>query len=320
MVWVDWMKAFGIYLIVLGHFFSLGEKFVYAFNGPLFFVLSGFLSRKETDQRLFWRKLWYNFVVPMLIITVVNFLINIGITLQAGGVVNAMTIGYFWFQALIGLQSSLGTCWFIYSLIIIKIIFQYTPKGAWSLLLVLVFAVCAYGYNQLDLTQLHPILRKANAAVAVFVAYPCFILGNVLNSYKVQLHTFRKKQILSGLLLIGFAVVYFCTIFNGDVRIYICNYGGNFMLYLLGLAGGTVLVYCLSKFLSDYRPRWMSLVAKGTIIIMGFHPWFIPLCRHFFPTPSWLDYVLSVAIVAFFLPLTVLAEKHFPLILGKLRK
>lgn len=319
-VWIDWMKTIGIYLIVLGHFFSVGEKYVYVFNGPLFFVLSGFLSKKETDNKLFWKKLWYNFVVPMLLICLLNFLINVGETYAHGGAVSVKSVGYFWFQALIGLQSSLGTCWFIYSLVIIKIIYQYTPKGAWSLLLVVLFAACAYGYNQLDLNTLHPILRKANAAVAVFVTYPCFIIGSYLRSYKDQLNKYQNVWGLGTLLVVSLLVVFLCGIYNGDVRIYICGFGGNFLLYLIGFVAGTAFIYSICKFLSDYHTRWMSLAAKGTILIMGFHPWFIPLCRLFFPTPSLLDYVLSVLIVAFFLPITVLADKYFPLILGKLRK
>ena len=318
--WIDWMKAIGIYLIVLGHFFSVGEVFVYVFNGPLFFLLSGFLSKKETDQRLFWRKVWYNFVIPMMLICLLNFLINISDTMARGGMVSIKSVGYFWFQALIGLQSSLGTCWFIYSLIIIKIIYQYTPKWVWSLLLVVLFAACAYGYNQLDLNLLHPILRKANAAIAVFVTYPCFIVGNYLRTYKDRLNEYQNRWGLGTILVFSLFIVYLCGIYNGDVRIYICGYGYNFLLYLIGFVAGTAFIYAISKFLSDNHPRWMSLTAKGTILIMGFHPWFIPLCRLFFPTPSLLDYVLSALIVAFFLPVTVFAEKYFPLILGKMRK
>ena len=35
LAWIDWMKALGIYLIVLGHFYSVGEKFIYVFHVPL---------------------------------------------------------------------------------------------------------------------------------------------------------------------------------------------------------------------------------------------------------------------------------------------
>ena len=66
--WLDWMKAIGIVLIVYGHFFSFYNRYVYVFSVPLFFVISGFLCRRETDTKLFWKKLWYNLVVPLLLI------------------------------------------------------------------------------------------------------------------------------------------------------------------------------------------------------------------------------------------------------------
>ena len=58
MVWIDWMKAIGMYLIVLGHFFAIGHKFVYVFSVPIFFVISGFLSKREANQKEFWKKIF----------------------------------------------------------------------------------------------------------------------------------------------------------------------------------------------------------------------------------------------------------------------
>ena len=152
------------------------------------------------------------------------------------------------------------------------------------------------------------------------VTYPCFIIGNYLRSYKEWLNDYQNGWGLVLMLLVSIFVVYLCGVYNGDVRIYLCDYGGIFLLYLVGLVAGTVFIYSISKFLSGCHPHWMSLAAKGTILIMGFHPWFIPLFRQYFPTPSLLDFVFSVFIVAFFLPITLFAEKYFPLILGKLRK
>lgn len=68
--WIDWMKALGIYLVVLGHFNTVGNQFVYVFHVPLFFVISGFLCKRECDGRLFWQKLWYNLAVPFLSLSV----------------------------------------------------------------------------------------------------------------------------------------------------------------------------------------------------------------------------------------------------------
>lgn len=41
--WIDWMKAVGMLTIVWGHCFPEGgvSEFLYAFNVPLFFIISG---------------------------------------------------------------------------------------------------------------------------------------------------------------------------------------------------------------------------------------------------------------------------------------
>ncbi|SFO53228.1 hypothetical protein [Prevotella sp. tf2-5] len=46
--WIDWMKTLGIYALVLGHFYSVGEKFVYVFHVLSFFVISVFCKKGKT--------------------------------------------------------------------------------------------------------------------------------------------------------------------------------------------------------------------------------------------------------------------------------
>lgn len=46
--WIDWMKVLGMFFIVWGH--SWPESmcpFIYAFNVPVFFLISGYLSKRE---------------------------------------------------------------------------------------------------------------------------------------------------------------------------------------------------------------------------------------------------------------------------------
>ena len=55
--WIDWMKTIGIYLVILGHFQSVLEKFIYIFHVPLFFIISGILCKKESCHNIFWNKI-----------------------------------------------------------------------------------------------------------------------------------------------------------------------------------------------------------------------------------------------------------------------
>ena len=51
--WIDWMKVIGITAVVWGHFFPEGmSDFIYAFNVPVFFVISGYLTKENRGMRL----------------------------------------------------------------------------------------------------------------------------------------------------------------------------------------------------------------------------------------------------------------------------
>ena len=50
--WVDAMKTMGMFFIIYGHLFSYGYSYVYAFNVPVFFILSGFVLTIAYNGRL----------------------------------------------------------------------------------------------------------------------------------------------------------------------------------------------------------------------------------------------------------------------------
>lgn len=105
--WIDWMKAIGMGLIVYGHFSSLYDIYVYVFSVPLFFLISGFLSRRESDRKVFWKKLFFNLIVPLLIICPINYLIKAVMGFIATGN-GPETPLLFLFKMIIGRQGALG--------------------------------------------------------------------------------------------------------------------------------------------------------------------------------------------------------------------
>ncbi len=126
MMWIDWMKAIGIYLIVYGHLFSVGHWYVYTFSVPLFFLISGFLCKREENLSLFWKKIWYNLVLPLLLISFINYAIGSIFAIIKGN----YDVGGLWkflIDLLLGFHSSVGSLWFVYTLILLKIIHQHLP-------------------------------------------------------------------------------------------------------------------------------------------------------------------------------------------------
>ena len=72
--WIDWMKAVGMLMIVWGHCFPDGgvSEFLYAFNVPLFFIISGYLTRRETSMAVCWDKCLHNLVIPYFILSLIK--------------------------------------------------------------------------------------------------------------------------------------------------------------------------------------------------------------------------------------------------------
>ena len=127
MNWVDWIKAIGMFFIVYGHTFP--EKlsiYIYTFSVPLFFIISGFLSKRENDYRVFWKKIFFNMILPVIIIVTFSFLYYTTKHLRAGDY-DAFAIFKFFVGSLIGLHKYLGACWFVYTLIVLKVLHQFTP-------------------------------------------------------------------------------------------------------------------------------------------------------------------------------------------------
>ena len=74
--WIDWMKSIVIFLILYGHLFSYGYTYVYTFSVPLFFFISGYLCKIETDYKIFWKKVFYNLILPMFLLSAICLMID----------------------------------------------------------------------------------------------------------------------------------------------------------------------------------------------------------------------------------------------------
>ena len=277
--WLDWMKAIGIVLIAYGHFFSLFDRYVYVFSVPLFFVISGFLCKIESDTKVFWKKLWYNLVVPLLLICVLNYLIAaVKGLLSDNYPLPANPLLFLWNMS-IGLHSAVGGLWFVYTLIILKIILQFTSRAYLHFLWFVAFAVLAYVHNHYDVSLfgIHP-SKLVWSIPDTFVSYPFFIIGYGLRHWKEQISAYKPNKYTICWIVISLLLVFLCGHHHEYVFMVVCGYGDNFLLFLLGGMAGSAFIYFLSKLLDNLRWRFITDISLGTIIILGPHR--PPLCPH----------------------------------------
>ena len=311
--WIDWMKFIGMYFIILGHFFPPGNKYIYVFNVPLFFIVSGFLCKKEEDNILFLRKIWYNLIVPMLIISLLHLCESFGISIWKGNVDNS-SIMTFPVRFAFGMHSAVGACWFVYTLVILRVIQQFFYQSKiYQALLMMFFVLVATFLNKIEF---HP----GNSILNVCLAYPFYLVGGWIREYK---NFFSGKFAFSSLLVvlsIALLAVICCGYIGGGVWMYKNAYGRDFLVFLIGGFWGTIAIFIMSKWLERFYYPMVSTVSKGMIVILGFHMDLMMIIKHYFVGESFLlDPFWSLLILLSFIPIIKVLERYFPLLIGKFR-
>lgn len=320
------MKAIGITLIVFGHFASPHHVYAYVFSVPLFFLISGFLSKREESHTLFGKKIWHNLIVPMLIICTINYLYVCArhFISPLDGVCPDNPL-IFVAKLLLGINKSVTNLWFVYTLVILKIILQYLPKR-W--LHCVLFAVClatAYCINEYQLSLFgKPLYYTPCAITSVFVSYPFYMIGYWLRNLRETFNKYHTQSVSAYIILIACAlIVFYCGHNHSVVKLYICGYGDSIILFLLGGMAGSACVYIISKFLVRVKyakvQNFNSVVSQGTILILGFHMPLVRFLRRFEITSDIQAAAFSILIVLLFVPIIMLCKKYAPIVMGKYR-
>ena len=320
------MKTIGITLIVFGHFASPHHVYAYVFSVPLFFLISGFLSKREESHTLFGKKIWHNLIVPMLIICTINYLYVCArhFISPLDGVCPDNPL-IFVAKLLLAINKSVTNLWFVYTLVILKIILQYLPKP-W--LHCVLFAVClatAFCINEYKLTLLGKSLYYTPCAItSVFVSYPFYMIGYWLRNLREAFNKYHTQSVSAYFILIACAlIVFYCGHNHSVVKLYICRYGDSIILFLLGGMAGSACVYIISKFLVRVKyakvQNFNSVVSQGTILILGFHMPLVRFLRRFEITSDIQAAAFSILIVLLFVPIIMLCKKYAPVIMGKYR-
>lgn len=299
--WVDVMKVMGMYFIIYGHFFSYGYEYVYTFSVPVFFIISGFLFKENEPGHVFWGKLWRQLVLPMLVICLVFNLYHL---LFHGDTAHLL----FPLWVLAGEHRFLDVCWFIYNLVLLKVISQYVYNNVLRTLLAAVFLVAAY--------FVAPVAHAhdwRNAALDVLLTYPFFVAGHLVRKGGFVQQPIPWWVCLPGAVLSA-AAVYFVTRANGVVYVFSFHYGNYLGLYLIGGFAGTCLLYFVSK-LFDRPVGWVRTLSEGMVVILGFHYYFIYLYHMFFGQ-SPFDVVAAGIILLLFVPIIKFCIRYVPWLVG----
>ena len=313
-VWLDWMKVWAILSIIWGHFFSTGHVYLYVFSVQVFCVISGFLYKKAPDWRSCLQKCFWQLFVPTIILSII---MQVEAYLRCMALGAPYNISWPWFfeWLLLGHRWCMGPCWYFYSLIVMRIIMQALPQRKW--VYALLFVLLSTGAIALN----NKGIEISNANTNVLVCMPMFLMGVFLKPLKTSLTNLHHYAIEGALLVVAVTLVWFCGQYNGYVWMYLCDYGNYYILYIIGGMAGTLLLYVFSLWLNRLPYRSMvTTLSQGSILIIGFH---IVIVRRLAELPNrlWLeDLLFSLLILISFIPIILLTDRFFPLLLGHYKR
>lgn len=321
-IWIDWAKTLSIFAIVWGHCFPEGLcGFIYAFNVPVFFIISGYLCHREASFGKCFDKTLHNLIIPYFILAAIKV---------AGPVIKHIGDGeWIWsVAAVLGGFHSLNDApgcsnlWFVYSLVIVKLLFQ-VSSGKRDIALAMACLAGAVVYNDI----LH--LEWRWAVSNCLLAYPFFVIGNslrdkdILQRLVTSARQYRYGAALAAALLI--AVTYIVGTQNGQAKLYMGQYANNVGLFAVGALTGSMAVFVLSALLDGVRLKITRVISSGTIVILVFHRELLhPLLKEIGKTDisslltvNTLVFVSAVIVVMAFYPIILLVKRFIPIVLGR---
>lgn len=321
-IWIDWAKTLSIFAIVWGHCFPEGLcGFIYAFNVPVFFIISGYLCHREASFGKCFDKTLHNLIIPYFILAAIKV---------AGPVIKHIGDGeWIWsVAAVIGGFHSLNDApgcsnlWFVYSLVIVKLLFQVSSRRQ-DLALAMACLAGAVVYNDI----LH--LEWRWAVSNCLLAYPFFIIGNslrdkdIVQRLVISARQYRYGATFAAALLI--AVTYIVGTQNGQAKLYMGQYANNIVLFAIGALTGSMAVFVLSALLDGVRLKITRVISSGTIVILVFHRELLhPILKEIgkmdtssLLTVNTLVFASAVIVVLAFYPIILLVKRFFPIVLGR---
>lgn len=272
LVWIDITRGIGIACIVLCHLFAptlLIHKILLLFNIPLFFFVSGFLYKKEENNRIYLIKKFRSFMVPYFAVFILVYpilLLAYFPSDYSSEYIKVDVVSYLLGGQLLRqvVNNIFVAMWFLSCLFFVQVIYNFiqtTFKPPIVHFIVIVFFIAAY-INGICFPDFW-LYWCANVAL---MAIPMYHIGFLLR--QIDLDKYSVWIIIGGVLSL-LSIVFFPQN-SFDMMI---NYYGIPVITLVC----SVLCFCMIRAISVYISRNKILTkissefGKASLVIMAFH-------------------------------------------------
>lgn len=332
--WIDYAKAFCIFLVVLGHSYlpESAKNVIYVFHIPLFFFISGtlFSFEKHPVYTSFLKKKVLQILIPYLFFNITTYIFwyfigrKVGNDIEIGLQPQKQLIGILWGNDWNHYLEHCSPMWFLTCLFMVEnlyyIIFKHISSNL-KIIGIMVFVVIGYvdyKFNPIRLPW------GLNVAMLMIVFYG---IGSILHSSIINI---KKQSSFNWLLitivsLIGILII---SILNGKVEVSIGEYQ-NYFLFIVGAIFGILFIFSLSNSITLYfnQIQFFQYIGKNTIIILGFHllagSFIKAITFYLFKFPlsiyetTSFSFLYSVMSIIILIPAMLILNKYTPFFIGK---
>lgn len=223
-----------------------------------------------------------------------------------------------------------GGLWFVMTLLLLKVIYQYMSLTKVTLLVLAMFPMIFLYRNAIIGSSYE---YWGFCLGSIFVAYPFFLLGYLLSNFsyhKIALlssNLERKYRTLSCLLgVVVLILLYVISPTNGVVYMIYGGFGKQFYLFMLYSLIGIIGVYLMAIAFSRSRcTKWVQIISFGNIIILAFQGYFIERIAPRLETLTsgkntlyeYGSVIASIIIMLLFIPIIRWCKRYVPIVVGK---
>ena len=312
--YVDYIKAIGIILVIIGHInfanSNLGIKgWIYSFHMPLFFFSSGLVMKRAVVDRTFLSKKVKTLLLPF----VLWGLIYSELTIK-----NIAYIVYGSYDTL-KRANSLTSLWFLpamfFGIVAAQFVITILNKSYLQVLSICILGMVGITIPKYELG--YPWCIDVSLLAAAFILLGFLVDQLLYNKSKIVMFIFFAVG-AAGTMMFRFNVVQE----NGYVLMARRYVGNPFLFFVVSICG-CLMIYGISKLLDNGKleNKFLEFVGSNTLAIFATHKPLIKICEEIFihiSLPWFVELVcttVTVLVISCFL--VVLINRFIPILNGK---
>lgn len=328
--WIDWAKCIAITIVVFEHIPQPHESFLKFYIGifhmPLFFFISGYLTKVRKGTKEEFSKWKRSLIIPYFIYNlifypywVIRLYVNSSSNIGLFDYLVKPIIGLFFLQIDTPISCSVnGVTWFLVALLIMRMTVHLCNKSQHSTLFMILITL---SFIIMFIINSHDGLIDALTIDGLLKSMPLYMLGFVTRKYDIFNNNSTKHNLTCAIVFIGISVV--CGKIYHDTY----SFAIEMISFYAVLVTATYGFMFLCKLLDCKKSSIMVNLSLGTLMIMGLHWMFIGttnfVLEQILHLQTGIEYpwhmaiLFALAIDFSIYPLIIFAQKNMPILLGK---